>query len=71
MHDISKNVMSMRAWVAFAIGLVAGAAVIKLFTKPRIVEVKVPIPQRCIPFSGPSMREVHRDPQRFGRRKIF
>ncbi|GAI07557.1 unnamed protein product, partial [marine sediment metagenome] len=35
------------------------------------IEVEVPIPERNIPVTKPGMREVHRNPTKYGRRKIF
>lgn len=64
--------MQAKMWAAILIGFVSGIVVAKIFHQhepPTIVEV--PVLERDIPFSGPSMREVHRDPQRYGRREIF
>ena len=57
-----------------AIGFIGGVAVMKIlhhFEPPRVVEIKVPIPERAIPITKPRMRDVRRDPQTHGRREIF
>lgn len=64
--------MDAKKWaVAIVIGFISGVVAAKVLSRPRVVRVEIPIPERDIPFSGPSMREIHRDPQRYGRRNIF
>lgn len=64
--------MAKRKWaVALIVGFVGGVVAVKVLSRPRIVRVEIPIPEHDIPFSGSSMREIHRDPQRYGRRNIF
>lgn len=52
-------------------GFIGGVVVTRVLSKPRIVEIEIPIPERDIPVQKPRMRDVRRNPVIYGRRKIM